>query len=458
MTRGLLTSVVPTTIKNSDLVKKRRKQIVLAAIKLFSEKGFHKTTLRELADEIGISHGNIYDYVGNKEDIFFLIHELMADIADEGLLKSIERVSDPLEKLRRMVRSEFNLMYQWDDAILLIYQESNILKDGLLKKFLQREREHVSKFEDVLKECVEKGVFQDTNCRVVANLIKVMTDSWVLKRWDLRKHVTQAEMEKCILDLVFSGLLLTEHSVSTKAQNNLALSGKTALILNGGTIHGRAITSFFVSKGANLCVCGKGLKGELNGIENVCLYPINSYAEMTPSFISKVLDELGQVDIVIIDIGTDISGMASDYRNDASSNRNLERNFSICQDITLTLEERMVKQSSGRIIFLAPWSWDRFIDPLHYQTVKAGVATFTRNLAEHLASYRINVNCVVPGFIKGSKPLTLEKEYESKVLEKIPIKLFGEARDVVEAVYFFASDVSKYITGQVLEVSGGFRD
>ena len=109
---GICTSVVPTTVKNEELVRTRREQIIRAAIKLFAEKGFHKTTLRELADEAGISHGNIYDYVGSKEDIFFLLHEFMADLADAGLLKSMEEVDNPLEKLRRMVRSEFNLMYQ----------------------------------------------------------------------------------------------------------------------------------------------------------------------------------------------------------------------------------------------------------------------------------------------------------------------------------------------------------
>jgi len=65
---------IPTTIKNQKLVEKRREQILLAAIRLFSRKGFHKTNLRELAEEAGLSAGNIYDYVSSKEDIFYLIH------------------------------------------------------------------------------------------------------------------------------------------------------------------------------------------------------------------------------------------------------------------------------------------------------------------------------------------------------------------------------------------------
>ena len=76
---------IPTTIKSKELVVKRREQIVLAAINLFAKKGFHKATLRDLSEESGISHGNIYDYVGNKEDIFSLLHEFMDKLATDAL-------------------------------------------------------------------------------------------------------------------------------------------------------------------------------------------------------------------------------------------------------------------------------------------------------------------------------------------------------------------------------------
>ena len=75
--------MIPTKVKNKKLVEKRREQIVLAAIKLFAQKGFHKTSLRDLAEEAGISHGNFYDYIGTKQDIFFLIHEFINRIASE---------------------------------------------------------------------------------------------------------------------------------------------------------------------------------------------------------------------------------------------------------------------------------------------------------------------------------------------------------------------------------------
>jgi len=135
-------------VRNKELVAKRREQIVLAAIKLFSEKGFHQTSLRELAELSGISHGNIYEYVGSKQDIFFLIHQFIDNIAVEESNRITEKVDDPLEKLRRMVKAEFKLMYDWSDAVLLLYQESHVLDSPLLRALLERERARVFLIEE----------------------------------------------------------------------------------------------------------------------------------------------------------------------------------------------------------------------------------------------------------------------------------------------------------------------
>lgn len=145
---------VPTTVKDRKLVKKRREQIVRAAIKLFAQNGFHKTSMRELAEEAKISYGNIYDYVGNKQDIFFLVHEFINKVATEKIQQAIKDIDDPLEKLRRMIQAEFDVMYEWSDAILLIYQETHVLNKPLLKALLKRERERVSILERTLVECM----------------------------------------------------------------------------------------------------------------------------------------------------------------------------------------------------------------------------------------------------------------------------------------------------------------
>jgi len=254
-------SGIPTKVKSKKLVEKRREQIVLAAIKLFSQKGFHKTTLRELAEEAGISHGNIYGYVTNKEDIFFLVHDFMIRIAHDIIDQSIKGVEDPVEKLRRIVRGEFNLMHQWADAVLLIYQETHILGKPLLYKLLEKERYHVRRIETALEECIEEGRIRDCNVRLAANLIRAMVETWVVKRRDLRGYINRLEMEKSILDLLFHGLDKERSTAVCQGEPAASLQGKTALLLNSSTFIGKSITSFLLSKGIQLIVCEKNVMG-----------------------------------------------------------------------------------------------------------------------------------------------------------------------------------------------------
>lgn len=197
---------IPTRIKNEKLVEKRREQIVEGAIKLFAEKGFHRSTLDELAEVSGLSHGSIYAYINTKEDIFSLIHDVLYRHLDDEISKTYEEPDDPVEKLRQLVRADFNLMDHWSKTILLLYQESHILNKERLKDLLAKEREHISKYEAVLEECIKKGIFRKFNVRLVANFIKLMLDAWAIKQWDLKDHVTPKEMEKAILELLTYGL------------------------------------------------------------------------------------------------------------------------------------------------------------------------------------------------------------------------------------------------------------
>jgi 3-oxoacyl-[acyl-carrier protein] reductase len=198
---------IPTTIKNKKLVKERRKQIILAAITLIEKKGFEKTTLRDLSKAAKISHGNMYDYIGSKEDIILLIHEFMCDLVDNQFEKVWLNVEDPLKRLLEMVKAEFAIQCQWAGAVLVIYQETHELNKVLIKQLLKREKHHISKYEIVLKDCVEKGIMRDVNVRVTVNLIKTIIDSWILNRWDLEGYISKSKMEKEIINWVLYGLL-----------------------------------------------------------------------------------------------------------------------------------------------------------------------------------------------------------------------------------------------------------
>ena len=464
--RGLLTPYVPTTVKNEELVEKRRKQLVLAAIRLFSRKGFHKTTLRDLADEAGFSHGNIYDYVGTKEDIFFLLHEFMVDLVDSGLSQSIENVTDPLEKLRRMVRSEFNIMYEWADAILIIYQESHILRQTkeLLGKFLEREREHLQRFQDVLHECESTGACRRVDDRVVANLIKIMADSWVLKRWDLQKHVTQLEMEKSILDLVFNGLVRHERPLPADSEKSGLGEAKCALLIGNDSAIGRETVAFLLSKGLDTATYTLD-QSETGGLllfhskrSNIQSDPDNAGLRVPRNDVFSVTHEtFGPFDFLLYDLGAahDLPAERPVGPGGESICGTLHENLKTMFDIAALFDAEISKKGVQRIIFLAPWRWDELADPYLYQMIKSAVISLTKALAKKLAAINVTVNCIAPGFLCGMASQNFLRAAIPSG-QALP-EGTGELSDVLEGIRFFLSPAGGSITGQVLEVGKDLR-
>ena len=435
---------IPTTVKNKDLVERRRNQIVLAAIKLFARNGFHKTTLKELAEEAGLSYGNIYDYVGNKEDIFFLIHDFLAGSAMEILNRSIEKIQDPIEKLRRMVRGEFNLMDQWADALLLIYQETHILKGPFLRKLLEKERAHLEKFESVFAEAVDQERLRACNVRLVSNLVKSMIDSWTIKRWDLRGHAGQMEAEHAILDILFNGLLLNggPRDPETKPGEN-PLRGKNVLVVHTGTRIGRGIGQAFEKRGAKVVYVGPG-----DNTDEIKATGVRTDFE-------ALEDEHGAIDIYVHDIGVGIESIPTGETQTRMVVDRLRRNLEEAQTLSNFFSRRMKARRNGRIVYVSPWMWDRHADPLVFESVKAGTAALCRTMASEMAAFAVNVNGVSPGYIRTARPTDIEKTLKEAVVSGIPAGRLGEIDDVTEAVLFLIADTSKYLTGQMLHLTGG---
>ena len=457
-------SQIPTTVKNKKLVKKRREQIVRAAIELFARKGYHETTLRDLAEEAGISYGNIYDYVGSKEDILFLIHQYLCEIIFEELDIAVEGLTDPLEKLRRMVRAEFNLMDNWANAILLLYQEGRVLKGDFLKSFLSKEHQHVQFFERTINECIQDGQLRECNSRLAANLVKCMVDCWVLKRWDLRGHATRLEAEKAILQVLLNGLLNQQGpGALPETQTDHALTGKQVLVANAGGLLGQAAYSYLSAKNLRLCCHIQGTPREkvvkaAGGhfdLAAMKAHLASGQGPMTPKLLEEIELEQGPIDIYIHDLGVGYLGLEDEIGEKDKLAAALIENLVLARDMAPFLRETMSKKRTGRIIFLAPWAWDRYLCPYRYEIAKAGAVALTNSLSQALAPQRTTVNCIIPGFIQSPRPSTVQKEKREEAELLIPAENLGEIDDVNEAINYLIGDSAKYVTGQVINVSGG---
>lgn len=459
---------IPTTVKNRQLVQKRREQIVLAATRLFSEKGFHKTTIAELANEAGLSYGNIYDYIGSKEDIFSLIHDYAASSAMVALQSSIRNVSSPIEKLRRIIRAEFNLMDRLSDSILLLYQESHILSKPYLHKLLSKEREHLNLIEQAIEEGIKARQLSACNVRLTANLIKSMIDSWIIKRWDLRGFADSLEAERSILGLIFNGLSSKhpspENSHVTDCRPDVeapfGLQGQVALLVNSGTPIGTALCQSLLKAGVRLAVYSMS---EIARRENpvACsrnsdrlrFYSNSHYGPMNPLLLKQIEKDIGHIDLYIHDLG--IGALEVRESQTIGSGKNIHSNLRAAEEIAGHLKSNTKSGLPSRIVYIAPWAWDQYEDPISYVTVKGSAIALTKSLALQMAPLGLTVNCVVPGFLKTARPSGLQKKYGTKVQANIPTGALGEIRDVVEAIFFLLGASAKYLTGQTLCTNGG---
>jgi len=200
------TRQIPTNIKNKSLVKKRRQQIYDAAMKLFPQKGYSATTLREISKESGIALGNIYDYIRTKEDILYIIQEKATEMIENFILIQ-DSNSNPKERLIKLINCEIDMVYKYQNEIMLIYQESHTWSKDLLYNSLANEKRRIKHYERVIAQGIKEGVFKSFNPRIIANMIVMVVNTWVLRRWDIPKKVNIEELRSCVLDVVLNGIV-----------------------------------------------------------------------------------------------------------------------------------------------------------------------------------------------------------------------------------------------------------
>jgi 3-oxoacyl-[acyl-carrier protein] reductase len=240
--------------------------------------------------------------------------------------------------------------------------------------------------------------------------------------------------------------------------------GQNVLVTGGTRGIGRAISEAFLKAGARVIAAYRSNDNEAKNFEQAnsahaeCLdihkFDVTRYDEVE-NFYKEVEAKHGNFQVVVISSGIrvdSIVGMmkAEDWNN--VINTNLTGTFNLCK----LAVQYMMRQKYGRIIALtSPIGKLGFAGQANYAASKAGQVALVKSLSKEVASRKITVNCVSPGFIDTDFIADLPDEQKDAYKKQIPLKRFGTPEDVTHPVLFLASKESSYITGSVLEVTGG---
>jgi AcrR family transcriptional regulator len=186
------TKRIESQIKDKKLVETRRKEIVKAAVDLFIRKGFHKTTVREIAQKFGMSIGTLYEYIRTKEDILYLVCDYIHSNVREKVRPSLTVTGDSIETLKRAIYAYFTVIDEMQDYIVFLYQETKSLNHEARKYIFRAEEEMTGIFEEILERGVEDGTFSidKKDVSLIAHNIMVIGQMWAFRRWVLQKNYT----------------------------------------------------------------------------------------------------------------------------------------------------------------------------------------------------------------------------------------------------------------------------
>ena len=242
------------------------------------------------------------------------------------------------------------------------------------------------------------------------------------------------------------------------------LKGKKALVTGSSRGIGRKIVEVFLANGAEvwgLCSKPSAAKAELEAMaaeKGTAFHEICANvgdAEQLSEVVKAALAEAGNFDILVNNAGITRDGLSfrmkmEDWQN--VLNVNLTGTFVITQIVS----NAMLKARSGSIINMSSIvGVHGGAGQVNYSASKAGLIGYSKSLAKEVGARGIRVNCIAPGFIETDMTAVLKEDYVKAMLDTVPMKRGGKPEDIANVALFLASDMSCYVTGQVIGVDGG---
>jgi 3-oxoacyl-[acyl-carrier protein] reductase len=242
------------------------------------------------------------------------------------------------------------------------------------------------------------------------------------------------------------------------------LEGKKVIITGASRGIGRGIAAVFASHGADVAFTYSSSEGPAMELQNELTalgvkaraYKSNAASfEDCESLVTKVLEDFGGVDVLINNAGITRDNLLM-RMSEADFDEVIATNLKSVFNMTKAIQRTLLKQRSGSIINISSVVGVKGnAGQANYAASKAGIIGFSKSMALELGSRNIRCNAIAPGFIETEMTQKLDEKTVQGWRDAIPLKRGGTPEDVANACLFLASDLSSYITGQVLNVDGG---
>ena len=245
---------------------------------------------------------------------------------------------------------------------------------------------------------------------------------------------------------------------------NLLLKGKTALITGASKGIGKAIAYRFAEEGANVAFTylssveqGLALEKELieRGAKAKGYQSDASDFVQAEALINSVIADFGSLDILVNNAGITQDTLLL-RMSEAMWDKVISVNLKSCFNTVKAATKQMMKQKSGSIVNMTSVVGIKGnAGQANYAASKAGIIGFTKSVALEFGSRGIRSNAVAPGFIETEMTDKLDEKTVQSWRDAIPLKRGGKPEDVADTCVFLGSDMSSYISGQVIQVDGG---
>ena len=248
------------------------------------------------------------------------------------------------------------------------------------------------------------------------------------------------------------------------------LTGKVALITGAARGIGKGLALKFAAEGADIAFTDVVLNDEMKaGLEATrqeiealgvtCRAYAGNAADFneTEAVVKQIHEDFGHIDILVNNAGITKDGLMlrmTEAQWDAVLNVNLKSAFNFIH----ALLPIMMRQRDGRIINMSSVvGVHGNAGQANYSASKAGMIALAKSVAQEMGSRGIRVNAIAPGFIETAMTQQLPEEVRKDWMKKIPLRRGGQVEDIANVALFRASDLSSYVSGQVIQVDGGMN-